>query len=147
MTYIKFIQHPADREDFINDIRDKPMGYCIIAEEVKPKNTNSTRYQKWLESNGFFHKAIVERFSKITGYNRKESKEMLQIRNALVTELPDAYLVESTSNMSLERFVEFNEECLADMVSLFGEMVSMTEYELKEKLNVKPKKIIKHVTC
>lgn len=143
MTYIKYIQHPSDRDDFINDIRDKPMGFCIIAEAVKPSKSTD-RYEQWLQANGFFHKAIMVKFSRISGYSLKEAKEILQIRNALVAELPDSYLVESISSMSLDRLVEFNEVCMSDMVSLFGEMVSMTEYELKERLNVKPKKIIKN---
>ena len=139
---IKFINHKADLEDLIGQIRDKPLGYAIVVDDVKPKK-GTDRYEQWLNANKFFHTAIVKRFSDVSGLSRSESKETMQIRNALVAELPDSYLVESISSMSTTRLVDFNEQCMSDLISLFGEVISLNENDFKNRLDKSIKEIKK----
>jgi hypothetical protein len=139
---IKFINHPADLDDLLGLIRDKPMGYAVVVDDTKPKK-GTDRYERWLKANKFFHTAIVKRFSDTSGISRSESKEIMQLRNALVAELPDSYLVESISSMSLTRLVDFNEQCMSDLLCLFGEVISLNEHDFKNRLERKQKVIKK----
>lgn len=109
-----FIENSDQRDQALREIRDHPFPYFLTTESGRSDT------KEWKDLNAFFHSQIVPLFSSLTGYERKEAKEQLQIMNALVEETPDYYLVESISDMSYDRLCKLNEACQRWMTMNYG---------------------------
>ena len=109
------IEHQSDLNDALNEIRGQPYPYLLTTQSGKKPT------QSWNELNAFFHTSVVTLFSSLTGYEKKESKEQLQILNALVEEHEDYYEVESISGMSYDRLIKFIESCQRWLMKNYGQ--------------------------
>ena len=109
-----FIENSDQREQALREIRDHPFPYFLTTESGRSDT------KEWKDLNAFFHSQIVPLFSSLTGYERKEAKEQLQVMNALIEEHSDYYEVESISGMSYDRLCKFNEACQRWMRMNYG---------------------------
>lgn len=124
------ITHQSDLNDALKELKGHRYPYYLTIQSGKALT------KEWNELNAFFHVSVVPLFSSLTGYERHEAKEQLQILNALVEEHPDYYEVESISGMSYDRLVKFIESCQRIMMKSFGVCAIGTPI-------VKTKKILK----
>lgn len=134
-----YVSHPQDRHDAKQQLDSVPFPYRLMTVTQKP-HKGTDEYEKWLNSNSYFHRCIVPTFSNLSGLGENEAKEELQKMFALVRDLEDEHEVESISGMSLQRLVQFNENCQNFLIANYGEQAD--ELLL---LNIgKTKKIKKH---
>jgi hypothetical protein len=114
------IGHRQDLYDAKTDLDGVPFPYVLMAVSHRP-HKGTDEYEKWLNSNSFFHRCIVPTFSELSGFGENEAKEELQKMFALVRDLDGEYEVESIAGMSLQRLVQFNENCQNFLIANYGE--------------------------
>lgn len=116
---MRYIQHPQDLHDYINELKSMQRPFYAYTTRGKPPQ-DTDEFVAWKRVNSFFHRGLVPTYCEFTGLLEPEAKRELQVLFSLIEEHKDYYLVESISGMSLARLNEFCEQVQTHIILNFG---------------------------